>query len=261
MTGRLDGKVAVVTGGCSGIGLATVRRFLEEGAQVVVGDVDDARGQDARSAKPGVTYVHVDVTDEGRGRRAVQDRARHLRLGRHRLQQRRHLPAGGRLDPRHRPRRVAPGAGGQPHQRLPLLQGGAAVHARAGQGLDHQHRVVRRGDGRGDVADLLLRLQGRRAVDDPRARRAVRPRGRARQRAVPGAGEHAAAAGAVRQGRRSAPRAGSCTCRWAASASPRRWPTRCCSWPPTSRRSSPPRRSSSTAASPAPTSPRCDPSP
>ena len=36
---RLDGKVAVVTGGCSGIGLATVRRFLEEGAQVVVGDL------------------------------------------------------------------------------------------------------------------------------------------------------------------------------------------------------------------------------
>ncbi len=43
MAGRLDGKVAVVTGGCSGIGLATVRRFLEEGAQVVIGDVDDAR--------------------------------------------------------------------------------------------------------------------------------------------------------------------------------------------------------------------------
>ncbi len=63
MAGRLDGKVAVVTGGCSGIGLATVRRFLEEGAQVVVGDVDDARGEQL-AAEPGVTYVHVDVTDK-----------------------------------------------------------------------------------------------------------------------------------------------------------------------------------------------------
>ena len=36
--------------------------------------------------------------------------------------------------------------------RLPVLQGRAPLHARAGQGLDHQHRVVRRGDGRGDLA-------------------------------------------------------------------------------------------------------------
>ena len=41
MIGRLEGKVAVVTGGCSGIGLATVQRFAEEGAQVVVADLDD----------------------------------------------------------------------------------------------------------------------------------------------------------------------------------------------------------------------------
>jgi NAD(P)-dependent dehydrogenase (short-subunit alcohol dehydrogenase family) len=63
MAGRLDGKVAVVTGGCSGIGLATVRRFLEEGAQVVVGDVDDARGAQL-AEEAGLTYVHVDVTDK-----------------------------------------------------------------------------------------------------------------------------------------------------------------------------------------------------
>src|SRR3954449_1894202 len=61
MTGRLQGKVATVTGGCSGIGLATVRRFVEEGARVVVGDVDDARGE-VLAKEPGVTYVHVDVT-------------------------------------------------------------------------------------------------------------------------------------------------------------------------------------------------------
>ncbi len=63
MGGRLDGKVAVVTGGCSGIGLATVRRFLEEGAQVVVGDLDDQRGAEL-AQEPGTTYVHVDVTEK-----------------------------------------------------------------------------------------------------------------------------------------------------------------------------------------------------
>jgi NAD(P)-dependent dehydrogenase (short-subunit alcohol dehydrogenase family) len=63
MAGRLQGKVAVVTGGCSGIGLATTRRFVEEGALVVVGDVDDAGGAEVASSL-GVTYVHTDVTDK-----------------------------------------------------------------------------------------------------------------------------------------------------------------------------------------------------
>lgn len=63
MAHRLEGKVAVVTGGCSGIGLATVRRFRDEGAQVVVGDLDDARG-DEMASEPGITFVHTDVTSK-----------------------------------------------------------------------------------------------------------------------------------------------------------------------------------------------------
>ena len=45
MAGRLDGKVAVVTGGASGIGAATCRRFVAEGARVVVADLNDDAGE------------------------------------------------------------------------------------------------------------------------------------------------------------------------------------------------------------------------
>ncbi len=62
MAGRLDGRTTVITGGCSGIGLATARRFAAEGARVVIGDVDDARGPGVADEVEG-TYVHCDVTD------------------------------------------------------------------------------------------------------------------------------------------------------------------------------------------------------
>ncbi len=66
MAGRLEGRVAVVTGGCSGIGRATVERFAEEGAQVVIGDLDETRGQEVVDglANAGGLFVHCDVTEK-----------------------------------------------------------------------------------------------------------------------------------------------------------------------------------------------------
>lgn len=59
---RLEGKTAVITGGCGGIGFASARRFAEEGATVVIGDLLDDAGA-AVAAEIGGHYVHVDVTD------------------------------------------------------------------------------------------------------------------------------------------------------------------------------------------------------
>ncbi len=62
--GRLEGKVAVITGGASGIGRASVRRFATEGARVVVADLDEAGGS-ALASEVGGLFVRADVTDPG----------------------------------------------------------------------------------------------------------------------------------------------------------------------------------------------------
>ncbi|MHB1509215.1 MAG: 3-oxoacyl-ACP reductase [Acidimicrobiales bacterium] len=62
--GRLDGKVAVITGAASGIGKASARRFAKEGANVVVVDLADGPGA-SLAEEIGGLYVHADVTSAG----------------------------------------------------------------------------------------------------------------------------------------------------------------------------------------------------
>ncbi len=62
----LTGKIAVITGAASGIGLATVETFVEKGAQVVAADVQDEAGAalEARFGADRVRFIHCDVTDD-----------------------------------------------------------------------------------------------------------------------------------------------------------------------------------------------------
>ena len=62
---RLVGKVAVITGAGSGIGRASARMFVAEGAKVVVAEDDDTPGQvSACEAGAGALFVRTDVTDK-----------------------------------------------------------------------------------------------------------------------------------------------------------------------------------------------------
>jgi len=79
MTGRLEGKVAVVTGGASGIGEGTVRRFLEEGARCVIGDLQGERGSElARELGAETLFVHADVSDEAQVADLVRQAVAHF---------------------------------------------------------------------------------------------------------------------------------------------------------------------------------------
>ena len=74
--GKLDGKVALISGGARGQGAAEAETFAREGARVVFGDIRDVDGQKVeaviRAAGGEATYVHLDVTDEIHWQDAVE---------------------------------------------------------------------------------------------------------------------------------------------------------------------------------------------
>jgi NAD(P)-dependent dehydrogenase (short-subunit alcohol dehydrogenase family) len=65
----LEGKVAIVTGGASGIGFATARAFADAGARVVLADVQDG---EQRAREIGARFMHTDVRDPAAVERTVQ---------------------------------------------------------------------------------------------------------------------------------------------------------------------------------------------
>ena len=73
--GRLDGKVALISGGARGQGAVEGRMFAQQGAAVVLGDVLDDGGKkveaEIRANGGKATYVHLDVTREADWRSAV----------------------------------------------------------------------------------------------------------------------------------------------------------------------------------------------
>ncbi len=65
MTARLEGKVAMITGGASGLGEATVRLFVDQGARVVISDLQTERGEALASELGEVAiFQRTDVTQE-----------------------------------------------------------------------------------------------------------------------------------------------------------------------------------------------------
>ena len=77
MHGRLENKVAVITGAASGIGRETARRFAEEGAKVCVVDLNDLAGGEVAGDLDGL-YIHANVTNPDDVQRMYQEATEHF---------------------------------------------------------------------------------------------------------------------------------------------------------------------------------------
>lgn len=77
MAGRLEGRVAVITGGASGMGRATALRFLREGARVVIADFNEGSGKDtlelaaAEGHAKEIRFIRTDVAEESEVRAMI----------------------------------------------------------------------------------------------------------------------------------------------------------------------------------------------
>jgi NAD(P)-dependent dehydrogenase (short-subunit alcohol dehydrogenase family) len=69
--GRVDGKVVIISGGASGLGLASAKRLAEEGATVIIGDINQALGEQVASKIANVHFEHLDVTKEANWERLI----------------------------------------------------------------------------------------------------------------------------------------------------------------------------------------------
>ena len=155
---RLRDKVAVITGAPGGIGLATAELFSAEGAHVV--------GVDLREHEVGELSLQVDLTDEAaviEMYTTVRERFGTIDV----------LFNNAGISPtdddsvlKTDARGLAARAGRKPQAACSCAANtGSRTCWRLRRRLSHQHRLVRGGDGRGHLTDLLHGLQGRRAGD------------------------------------------------------------------------------------------------
>ena len=162
MTGTLDDRTAVVTGGARGIGRAIAEGLARDGARIVIGDTDLKGAQETASPhrggggnRPGPGPGRV----RGKaGRGVLHPGDRPVRTPGYPGEQCGHLPHDPH--PGHRGGRVGPDPGGQPQGHLPHEPRGLPHHEGAEIGQDHQHRLGRRQDRGTGGGRALLRIEG-----------------------------------------------------------------------------------------------------